>query len=362
MIGRIPVLLFDSEVHYPPVDVLMTNFSDWKKRRDHWFSPSFYTHHEGYKMCVKVHAYGQENGRGTHVSLYVHLMSGNHDDKLPWPFRGEVKLQLLNRRKNNNHKEYVVPFDESCEEESCQKVLNGLTSKSGISARVGEGSPQFIKHEDLAYNPDRGTEYLHDDSLLIRVSDVTRPMEATISKFTDHSPSEIQESSSPVVAEFTMQQFSRLKAGNGEWKSEPFFSHEGGYKFILVAYANGKGSYKGRSVSIYAHLVKGENDSQLSFPFRGRLVVQIINCIEDKHHAQIPIDINDTTDPNGKTGARVKTLSLDNLINGRSYNGLGFPNFLRHDYLGFNEDSNTQYVNNDDELMIRVEKVDVYSR
>ena len=275
------------------------------------------------------------------------------------PFRGEVKLQLLNRRKNNNHKEYVVPFDESCDEESCQRVTNGLTSKSGISARVGEGSPQFIKHEDLAYNPDRGIEYLHDDSLLIRVSEVIRPMETTISKFTDHSRSEIQESATPVVAEFTMQQFSRLK---GEWKSEPFFSHEGGYKFILVVYANGKGSYKGRSVSIYAHLVKGENDSQLRFPFRGRLVIQIINCIEDKHHAQIPIDINDTTDPNGKTGARVKTLSLDNLINGRSYNGLGFPNFLRHEYLGFNEDSNTQYVNNDDELKIRVEKVDVYSR
>ena len=106
--------------------------------------------------------------------------------------------------------------------------------------------------------------------------------------------------------------------------------------------------------------MKGENDSGLPFPFRGRLVIQIINCIEDKHHAQIPIDINDTTDPNGKTGARVKTLSLDNLINGRSYNGLGFPNFLHHEYLGFNEDSNTQYVNNDDELKIRVEKVDFY--
>ena len=197
-------------------------------------------------MCVKVHAYGQENGRGTHVSIYVHLMSGSHDDKLPWPFRGEVKLQLLNRRKNNNHKEYVVPFNESCEEESCQRVINGLTSKSGISARVGEGSPQFIKHEDLTYNLDRGTEYLHDDSLLIRVSEVIRPMEATIPKSTDDSGSEIQEPSSK-IHEFTTQHFSKLKAGNEEWKSEPFFSHEGGYKFILVAYANGKVVIKGEA-------------------------------------------------------------------------------------------------------------------
>ena len=359
VIKRISVLLFDSEVHYPPVDVLMTNFNDWKNREDHWFSPSFYTHREGYKMCVKVHAYGQENGRGTHVSIYVHLMSGNHDDKLSWPFRGEVKLQLLNRRKNDNHIEYVVPFDDLSQEEASQRVTNGLVSVSGIAARVGEGSPQFIKHEDLAYKPDRGTEYLRDDSLFIRILKVTWP---TKPKSTAHSRSEVQVSSSPAVAEFTMQQFSRLKASNEEWKSEPFFSHEGGYKFILVAYANGKGSYKGRSVSVYAHLVKGENDSELPFPFRGRLAIQIINCIEDKHHAQIPIAINDTTDPDGICGARVSTWSLDNLINGRSYNGLGLPNFLRHEYLGFNEDSNTQYVNNDDELKIRVEKVDVYSR
>ena len=43
---------------------------------------------------------------------------------------------------------------------------------------------------------------------------ITRPTEATIPKLSSHSESEIQGPSSPVVSQFTMQQFSRLKAGS----------------------------------------------------------------------------------------------------------------------------------------------------
>jgi hypothetical protein len=32
----------------------MTNFEEYKKDNDIWFSPHFYTHPNGYKMCLGV--------------------------------------------------------------------------------------------------------------------------------------------------------------------------------------------------------------------------------------------------------------------------------------------------------------------
>ena len=66
-----------------------------KQTNDEMYSPAFYTHPHGYRMCVAVHPNGSgERGRGTHVSLYVFMMQGPFDDDLKWPFRGEITLQI----------------------------------------------------------------------------------------------------------------------------------------------------------------------------------------------------------------------------------------------------------------------------
>ena len=39
-------------------------------------------------MCLGVDANGDGDGAGTHVSVFVTIMRGEHDDKLTWPFRG----------------------------------------------------------------------------------------------------------------------------------------------------------------------------------------------------------------------------------------------------------------------------------
>ena len=62
-----------------------------------WYSPPFYTHPGGYKMCIKVDADGNDDGAGTHVSVYAYLMRGRNDDNLSWPFTGEVTITLLNQ-------------------------------------------------------------------------------------------------------------------------------------------------------------------------------------------------------------------------------------------------------------------------
>ena len=43
-------------------------------------------------MCLRVDAAGYGDGKGTHVSVYLHLMKGPRDDKQEqsghWPLRG----------------------------------------------------------------------------------------------------------------------------------------------------------------------------------------------------------------------------------------------------------------------------------
>ena len=37
---------------------------------------------------------GNDSGEGTNVSVYAYLLEGDNDDKLSWPFVGEVTITL----------------------------------------------------------------------------------------------------------------------------------------------------------------------------------------------------------------------------------------------------------------------------
>ena len=75
-----------------------------------WYSPPFYTHPGGYKMCIKVDADGFDDGTDTYVSVFAYLMKGKNDDNLPWPFTGEVTITLLNQLADKNHYTDTVTF------------------------------------------------------------------------------------------------------------------------------------------------------------------------------------------------------------------------------------------------------------
>ena len=51
-----------------------------------WYSPPFYTHHEGYKMCVRIYTNSYSKRKGEYTSVCIHLMKGEFDDELKWPF------------------------------------------------------------------------------------------------------------------------------------------------------------------------------------------------------------------------------------------------------------------------------------
>ena len=88
-----------TSVLYPPVIFAIDSFNFRKILDEEWISPPFYTHYGGYKMCLMVHPNGYKEVRGSHVSIYIHMMSGEFDDHLQWPFPGAiVNVSALSQR------------------------------------------------------------------------------------------------------------------------------------------------------------------------------------------------------------------------------------------------------------------------
>ena len=139
----------------------MTDFNQHITSKQKWYSPPFYTHPGGYKMCIRVDANGCGEGAGTHISVYTYLMQGKNDDNLPWPFVGEVTITLLNQLTDGNH--YIRTISFQPDSNTSRRVVDGEKAPSGY------GFPRFILHDHLHYNAVMSCEYLKDDCLYLQV-------------------------------------------------------------------------------------------------------------------------------------------------------------------------------------------------
>ena len=83
-----------------------------KQTDEEAYLPGFFTHPHayGYKMCVKVYPNGCGDGKGTHISIFTHLMKGSYDDHLKWPFRGVTTIQIVNQAGDHDHIEKSITY------------------------------------------------------------------------------------------------------------------------------------------------------------------------------------------------------------------------------------------------------------
>ena len=150
-----------------PPDIIMTDFERKQKDDESWFSPGFYTHIGGYKVCLNIDANGWGVGKGTHVGVAVYMMKGEFDSHLKWPFKGEITVELVNQ--NEEGKKYKrKPLEHSDRDERVE-ILQRVTE--GDRANTGWGYEEFIPQSDL-YKPEEGKEYLVNDTLIFRVTNV----------------------------------------------------------------------------------------------------------------------------------------------------------------------------------------------
>ena len=151
--------------HCVPIEFIMTQYYT-HKNKDDWYSPPFYTGPGGYKMCISVDTNGSVSGAGTHVSVYVHLMRGEYDSRLVWPFRGDITIQLVNHNSDQDHHKRTVHFNDAA-------VAYGAADRvtTGERATNSWGNHQFISHTQVESSTDT-RRYIDSDCLTFRVTKI----------------------------------------------------------------------------------------------------------------------------------------------------------------------------------------------
>ena len=137
----------------------MTNFEEHKRNENVWYSPHFYTHPNGYKMCLRVDANGTGSGRSTHLSVFVYLMRGEFDHRLKWPFRGNIiSIIFVNQKEDKDHIVKTVMFTITVQRIYCQRVRTDEPS-------LGYGCGQFLPFTKLQ-------KYLKNDCIKLCIKEV----------------------------------------------------------------------------------------------------------------------------------------------------------------------------------------------
>ena len=333
-----------------PVSFIMPDFAQHKLDDDEWFSPPFYTHTHGYKMCLRVHANGFGDAKRKYVSVFNFLMQGEYDDELEWPYTGTIDIHLVNQLKDQNHHKASLSFEYSEDFVGLKRVTELHREERACGGRY-----KFITQTALDLSHEQNTQYLKDNELHFTITkfSISNYSAATGKKVYEKVSmiESIVEGIEPKVCvppiEFTLCEFEHLKSTNCCWFSS-FYSHQQGYRLCLEVYSNGRSGGIGTHVSIYTCIMQGQFDDSLRWPFMGAITIQLLNQTEDKNHVDV---INDYSTAVGSDCSKRVIGSISTLSP-----AWGYTYFVRHSLLGYNAAKNMQYLRNDT-LRFRILKI-----
>ena len=129
----------------------------------------------------------------------------------------------------------------------------------------------------------------------------------------------------PVNRCFTMENFEYCKRNGDIWYSDPFYTHKRGYRMCVRIDANGHNIGRGTHVSVYTCFMPGKYDDELTWPFCGKIEIELLNQSADDHHHKYVIYYDDSVPNYDKYAQRVT-------IGDRS-RGWGNHEFISHEVL-----------------------------
>ena len=116
-------------------------------------------------MCFHVNITTTANdGKGAHLSVYLYLMKGPHDDHLTWPLRRGFHITVLNQIRDHEHHSVIVYYDDKASDEAAGRVMQDDRAKTSI------GCIYFISVEDL-HKTTPTCQYLKDDCLFFQITE-----------------------------------------------------------------------------------------------------------------------------------------------------------------------------------------------
>ena len=131
------------------------------------------------------------------------------------------------------------------------------------------------------------------------------------------------------VHDFTLTKFKECQGedDDGDWYSESFYSHPGGYKFQLNICTNGNGVDRGVNMILFFKLLVGDHDDELDWPVSITAHVQLLNQLGDHSHIE-----------------KTRTDEWEKIERGKRRGGIRLINLSE---LGLSAESCAQYLKND---------------
>ena len=105
--------------------------------------------------------------------------------------------------------------------------------------------------------------------------------------------------------------------------------------------ANGNGTGNGTHVSVFTCLMVGEHDDYLTWPFTGKVTIELLNQLEDKNHHK-----ETNTFP-------AELVAGQRVVDSERGVGRGYHKYISHADLTYKPRKNIQYLK-DDTLIFRV--------
>ena len=135
-----------------------------------------------------------------------------------------------------------------------------------------------------------------------------------------------------------MPNYSQQKKDTDEWYSPPFYTGPGGYRMCLRVRAIGQRSGLGSHVSVFVHLMRSENDSNLKWPLSAEVIIRLVNFRENKNQKDFKVHFKNRLLPD--CCARVYNRDV-------AAKGVGFEKFIEREKLRLNTEKNTEFLRND---------------
>lgn len=121
-------------------------------------SPDLYSSHFGYRLCFLIYLNGRDSGLGKYISLFVHMMQGEYNNVLEWPFTGRVTLTILDQSESTEPRQHIT--------KSFTGMPNNLAFQKPmvLCNHIGYGFVEFVQIEQI-----REPRYIKNDTMLVKV-------------------------------------------------------------------------------------------------------------------------------------------------------------------------------------------------
>jgi len=107
---------------------------------------------------MRINLNGVGSGMGRHVALFVHMMQGNYDTILEWPFAGRIVLSIMDQSDGAENRQHIS--------ETIVAEPNHLAFQRPTVRRnyAGYGFVEFAPIEQI-----REPQYVRYNTMLVRI-------------------------------------------------------------------------------------------------------------------------------------------------------------------------------------------------